>query len=217
MLCKLSYYLQFLPAPWEGELKRHFLKYAKYRKKALGIAFAPGYTIPATALILGVLAAVAIISKTPGDAIKGFGDVIVLSGSDESILYAFWKCSRYHIITVLLSTSFLGVAAVPVLLGYRGFTMCCTSAILILDYSLKGALLSALIIGLPALISLPCLLLMASDAIHASSELFVMRFSLRQRVPPRYDPRRMFFCLSILMPVAFFENQIVPILISHII
>lgn len=197
-------------------MRRRLFKYAKYRQKVFAAALMPGYAVPASALILGVLAAVAVISKTPEGTIKGFGDTIVLSGSQGSLLTAYWKCSRYHIFTALLSTSFLGVGAIPVILGYRGFTMCCTSAILILDYNIRGAILSAVILGLPSLFSIPCLLLIASDSMHASAELLTMRFGLKQRFPPRYDPRRIFLCLGFLIPVAFFENQIVPRLISYI-
>lgn len=198
-------------------MKRYFLKYARRGRRGLtGLRF-PGYALPAVALCVGILTAAIVISKTPENTIKGFGDIIILSGSNTSVLSAYWKCSRYHIFAALLSTSFLGVLTIPVLLGYRGFTLCCTSAALILNYTDNGAMLSAIMLGVPSLISVPCLLLIASDSMRSSAELITARFGLHQRYPSRYSPRCIFLCLGALIPVALFENQMLPKLILYFI
>jgi hypothetical protein len=127
--------------------------------------------LPAISLLVGVLVGVAVISRTPAETIRGFGDAIVLSDDRLSIVSAYWKCSRYHIFAALLSTSYLGVFLTPALLMTRGFTLCCTSAALILDYPEQGALLSAAQLGLSNLVSLPCLLLLSADSVRLSGSM----------------------------------------------
>jgi hypothetical protein len=195
-------------------MNRPILRRTSFIKHRRSEKLCPQNFLPAASMLVGITAAVAVMSRTPEDTIRGFGDAIVLSGTRASVLSAYWKCSRYHIFTALLSTSYLGVAGIPLLLAYRGFTLCCTSAALMLDYSASGAMLSAIILGLPGLVALPCLLILASESIRTSAQLFTMRFGLGQRYPPRFSVRRVCLCFVFLIPVAVIEQQVLPKLIT---
>ena len=198
-------------------MKRYFFRRFDLRKARPMEYRQPFGALSAISLLAGILAALAVIQRTPGETIKGFGDAIILSGSEASVLSAYWKCSRYHIFTALLSTSFLGAVAIPVLLAYKGFTLCCTSAALILDHPANGAMLSAIILGLPGLISLPCLFVISMCSMQASAQLMSSRFGLRQRYPMRCEMRRVCLCLAFLIPVAVYESRMLPKLIKMII
>lgn len=198
-------------------MKRPFFRCNRFGRQSFSGISHPLNVLSAVSLLLGVAAAAAVMSRTPEDTIRGFGDAIVLSGANASVLSAYWRCSRYHIITALLSTSYLGVAAIPLLLAYRGFTLCCTSAALILDYTANGAMLSAIILGLPGLIAVPCLLYIASESMRASVQLFSIRFGLRQRYPTHIEVRRVCLCFSFLILAALFERQLMPRLIAMLI
>ena len=191
-------------------MKRKLFRYFRFKRQYPETDSGPKIALPVASLLLGIAAAIVAMANTPREMVCGFGDAIVLSGANVSFLSAYWRCSRYHIFTALLSTSYLGVVAVPALLAYRGFTLCCTSAALILDYANRGAMLSAVILGLPGLAALPCLLLIAAESMHDAERLFSARFGLRQRTPAQFHWRRACLCFSFLILPALFEQRLLP-------
>ena len=198
-------------------MKRTFFIHTKFAGHSVYTNDNYSLLLPALSIFVGVIAALFALLSAPDEAIKGFGDAIILDDLEASLLSAYWNCSRYHIFTALFSTSFLGVVLIPALLLYRGFALCCTSAALILDHASTGAMLSAIILGLPGIITLPCLLMISSYSMQASAQLLNQCFGLRQRYPVRSDVRRVCLCFICLIPVAVLETHITPKLISFII
>jgi len=197
-------------------LKRFLLRSAKIRRTCSVLTVRVTAVLPAAFLLLGVLAAVAAIARTPAETIRGFGDAIIFSEDGASILSAYWKCARYHILAVLLSTSWLGVLLAPALLAVRGFTLCCTSAALLLDYPEQGALLPAAVLGISNLISVPCLLLVSADAMRLSGRLAAARLGLRYGPSTGIETKHMLLGLGLMLPVAAYEQQILPKLVAWI-
>ena len=193
-------------------MKRRFSRYAALRRKFAAPALTPAYAVPVFAVLIGVSAAAAVISATPADTIRGLGDAVALGDFDQCFFSAYWRNSRYHILSAVASTSYLGLAAIPALMCCRGFTLCCTSAALIIDYGSRGALVSSLILGLPSLVTLPCLFAVAADSLTASADIFSLRFGLRQKTVPRSGLRRLMICLGAILPVTLFDCKIAPML-----
>ena len=188
-------------------MKRYLFQYAALRKDT---DF--DFVVPALSVAMGVLLAAAVIPRTPPDTIRGYGDAALLSGTGASFLSAYWKCSRYHIIAALLSTSFLGTFAIPVVLAYRGFALSCASAAVMLDYPSGGALFSALFLGIPAVITVPSLIWLSGEAMASSRDLFCRRFAARPRLRGATGLRNMLFSFAVLIPAAVLEATVLPAL-----
>ena len=186
-------------------MKRYLFKYAGLRRDG-GLRL----PLPALSLMAGIVLALLVIPRTPVETIRGYGDAAVFSGSGVPFLTAYWKCSRYHILVALLSTSYIGAAVIPAVLGYRGFALTCASAAVMIDYPASGAALSAIVLGIPALITVPGLLVLAGDSINASSRLFSLRFGLRQRAASSAAARRALICMGSLIPAAILETTLLP-------
>lgn len=198
-------------------MKPYFSRLFPFRKRSKASGCGSFDLHTAVSLLIGVIAALAAVYETPGNTIKGFGDAIIGSEKNASVLSAYWNCSRYHIFTILFSTSWLGTALVPALLAYRGFNLCCSSVALLIDYPDVGTVLTAIILGLPGLISVPCLILIASYSMEASAGVMSLRFGHRQRYPAHSDLRRIVLCFICLIPVAVYEALILPKLITMVI
>lgn len=197
-------------------MRKKILRYARYRQKYFMSSIIPTFAVSLVSLLIGIIVAAIIISKTPIDTIRGLGDSIVLSGSEGTVIESFWKCSKYHIFIWLISTSFLGVVLVPMALAYRGFVLCCSSAALIFDYGIMGAVISAAMFGLTALVSIPCLLIVATDSMSSSLSLFSQRYGIKRRGSYDTNSKRSLICILIMLPLAFIEHKIIPILLEYL-
>ena len=133
-------------------------------------------------------------------------------------VYAFLNGSKFHIFALICATSTLGVATIPALVAVRGYLLSCTAAAIYVGYpGGKGLLINAVVIGLPALITLPCLIIMASDSLTQSRKLL----SLSLGNPP--DTSRSVPIISRSMVGLFFiaiaalaEEMLMPMLIANI-
>ena len=92
-----------------------------------------------------------------------------------------FSCAKYHLLVLLFSTSLAGVLLIPATLAFRGFALSCTAACVASAYPEQG---TALVLGLPALLTVPSLFVVAFGG-----ELFSARLLsnyARQPLPPRY-------------------------------
>ena len=94
-------------------------------------------------------------------------------------------CSAAHLLTLLFSTSVIGVLLIPAAMAMRGFTLACSAAWLTAAWPGDGWALALAVLALPALFTVPSLFVTAQSG---------MAFSLRllgaytRRAPPM--PRR---------------------------
>lgn len=80
-----------------------------------------------------------------------------------SFLGLLFSCSKYHLLVLLLSTSLFGVALIPVALAFRGFVLACTAAYIASAYPEQGVALTLVVLGLPSLLTVPGLFIVAFD------------------------------------------------------
>lgn len=94
---------------------------------------------------------------------------------------SFARClvnaSELFLLSALFSTSYLGVVLLPSLVFVRGCILSFGISAMFTSYSLKGLLCALLVLGIPAFVSIPCLLIVCTYCFHASKCLFMQRFN----------------------------------------
>lgn len=143
-------------------------------------------------------------------------DGYLLDNSDEYnlVLSVLW-CLRFQLLAFTLGTSFLGVLLIPVLFSFRAFLYSYASSIIISLYPQNALLMTLIIVGLPALISIPCLMLISSEALSSSVALirFIKGGYSRSRVS---RCRYLLICLPIMAICVIIEIKLVPYLAALI-
>lgn len=125
----------------------------------------------------------------------------------------FLRFSAFHLVALLLGTSYFGIILTPVLSGLRGYLLSCTAASIISAYPGNGFVMTAAILILPALISLPCFFLIALEAFRSARRIFHL---VRGNSSPRKDRLygRALSCLPFLALGTLIELKLVPYLVS---
>ncbi|MEG1633110.1 MAG: hypothetical protein RR314_03560 [Oscillospiraceae bacterium] len=123
-----------------------------------------------------------------GKALAGTaGEALLLSDgrvyAAVGYLPLFFSCAKYHIAILLFATSLLGVFLIPCAMAVRGFVLACTAVTLAASYpGLRGVLISLVVLGIPSLITVPCLFLLGRDGLCMSIRLIAL-FDRRPPLP----------------------------------
>lgn len=119
---------------------------------------------------------------------------------------------RFHILAMLIGTSFLGMVFLPPLVAARAYLLSCASATIISAYPKKGIVMALIIIGIPALLSVPTFLAISSESLSASLDLLRMRTgtSFRNRSG---RSRFVLICLIAMIICTLAEIKLVPYII----
>ncbi len=191
-------------------MKKQFVSYLrKKRSESMPLL------IPSVCLLFGVLVALLLVSNSQNDTISGFAENIIFS-REKTLLISFWDVARFHIYIALLSTSFLGVALIPLILMYKGYLMCLSSTALILDTGTHGLTLLITVLGLPMLVSIPTILIVTTTSLELSGELFLARTNNFRKIRREHSFKKILLCIAILIPLAMFEIKVLPILVEQI-
>lgn len=129
---------------------------------------------------------------------------------------AFLNSFKYHVLAVLFGLSVLGVGLVPLVVLVRGFTLsfAVTSFVKVLGNG--GFLLAFYAFGIQCIITLPCLIILASQALTMSASLVSNgRKKIGQVMTPAFFAR-LAICSLALAIAAVFEALFTPLLISSI-
>lgn len=143
------------------------------------------FAVCAVSFAVGVVAGTAL---SAGFAVgESGGEILVrimnsLRGDGAVSLWpVFFKLSWYHLLVFLLGFTVLGAALIPVTVAARGFTLAFTLAALVRLESVSGAAAGAVLLGIPAFLSVPLLFPLAAESMCVSLEL--ARIGLL-RLPP---------------------------------
>ena len=131
----------------------------------------------------------AFIAGAVGGSLLGSGELSAAEGvlpgyGSDSYFSLLFSCAKYHLIVLLFSTSLAGVLLIPATLAFRGFALSCTAAFVASAYPEQGIALVLVVLGLPALLTVPSLFIVAYGG-----ELFSARLVshyVRRPLPPRY-------------------------------
>ncbi len=134
------------------------------------------FALCAVCFALGVVSGTALSSGfAGGDAadrfFSGYVESLRSGAVRERLTPLFLGLCWYHILTFLLGFTMLGVPGIPLISAVRGFTLSFTLATLVRLYDAGGAAAGLVLIGLPALVSVPVFFPLAVDAMCASWEL----------------------------------------------
>lgn len=150
-----------------------------------------------------------------GDVLKdGAGELLLLDLPVENA-GAFLKTMRFlgfHFLALFFGTSLTGVFFIPLISMARGFAFSCASASIIADGAGGGIIMSLVAVGLPALFSVPCFILICEYASSRSKRLIELT---KGRGPGRFDSGGGAFILTIpvLIIGALIDICLVPRLI----
>lgn len=141
-------------------------------------------------------------------------DYTGISGINSAdALALFFNYSRFHLVALFLGTSVFGLAMLPVLSCAKGYALSCTAASIISCYPDKGLIMAAVILGIPAIFSLPCFFIISIEGFLSSARIFHM---VRGNSSPKKDKlyTKFLACLPFLVAGTFIEIKLVPYLIS---
>ena len=123
-------------------------------------------------VLLGVLLSGGITEGDPAsEFFSGYGQTLLSGDGDGRFLSVFMSVAWYHLLTILLSFTMLGVVLIPAVAAVRGFTLSFTLAALVRLYASQGIAAGMVLVGFTALLSVPILFLVSVDAMCASGEL----------------------------------------------
>ena len=167
--------------------------------------------------IIGVISASAVQDETAEYIVK----YVELLSSGASVSGGYFRTLlrllMYPAIAFLLGFSVLGAAAVPLLLLFRGYSLSFSLSIFIGVFGHKGTLLAILLIGVCALMSVPCLFLTSVQSFCAALKLHGLASrpdgGLRASIYGRRYFLRPLFCLFFLLAAAFAERAVLDILV----
>ena len=151
------------------------------------------------------------LSET-GDLSELMTQLSTEAGDLKGFLHALWDATWFHLLVLLAGTSLLGVLFVPVLSIARGYLLSCTAAAVLHNYPWKAVLV---LLGIPALLEIPCFLVLAADAIRTSRRLAMAASGILPHTEQN-NPilRDTVLCLIILTMSAVIETFILPVLLA---
>ncbi|MBP8640692.1 MAG: stage II sporulation protein M [Oscillospiraceae bacterium] len=133
-----------------------------------------------------------------------------------NVVTVFFHFTRFHLVAFLLASSFYGIALLPVLSCIRGYALSCTAATIMSCYPSNGLIMALVILGIPALISLPCFFTISIEGFMSSSRIFhLVRGNSAQRKDRIYA--RTLVCLPFLVIGTLIEFKLVPYLATLLI
>ncbi|MEG0035714.1 MAG: hypothetical protein RR743_03550 [Oscillospiraceae bacterium] len=149
-----------------------------------------------------------------GSEFTQFTDSTALGGTNYLLI--FYRLIRFQLIAILLGSSILGVAFLPLLCGARGYALSCAAATIISASPDKGIIMALIILGVPAIFSLPCFFAASVDAFFCSRKLCYLLRGACSPAPQRLLLRFLVY-FSFTALAAFLEMQLVPYLVSLLI
>ena len=146
------------------------------------------------------------------EQIHDAGGVAVLAHPAVYDTYALllFDCSKYHLLVLLFSTSLFGVLLIPATLALRGFALACSAAWIASTYTDNGTALALVVLGLPALFTVPALFVASQWGMMFSSRLLA---GFMRRPLPVYRTRgenRLLAVCVMLFAAAAVEYFLVP-------
>ncbi len=196
-------------------------KRKKNKTKEQSSAFDIRTLLLSAMFLCGVCAGCITVSYITGDSANVLNEYIkkeiLVSASDitgkELFLKSAVSLCKYPIVIFLLGYTAFGIAFIPAILILRGYfiSFCVTSVIRALGY--KGIPTALSLYGFQALLSIPCILIIATKAMRASQAFFSFtREGKERRLSPVPDGYLTCFllCIACLTVCAAVEALLLP-------
>ena len=151
----------------------------------------------------------------PTDAAGKLGLMISTEGR------GFYSClmenAKYELAVFLLSFFVFGAPLIPLVCLLRGFFLGFSAAVTASVYG--SFLMNAAVFGTTCLISIPCLLALAPEAVNCAAALFSAVCLGRRSGQAIYSPsyfRRCFACAAVLCAAAALDTYFIPALLAKL-
>lgn len=166
--------------------------------------------------VIGVAAGTIIGGGAQSESVLLDDGSIYAAGSFLELLFS---CSKYHLLIILFATSFLGTALIPFTCALRGFVLSCTAASILAAFPGDAAALVLIVLGLPSLLTVPCLFILACGGLRLSSDAlsFFTGGAVRANGAFFGVLQSLLLCALALLAAAGIEYVIVPPLVRLII
>ncbi|HHU22369.1 MAG TPA: hypothetical protein GXZ52_02985 [Clostridiales bacterium] len=191
------------------------------KRSGKGPVIEGGYSVLiflAVCFLAGALAGAFLSLFISVDSISGLvASYIESPGQSVSFLRVFWDCAKFHLCVLFLAGSVFGVVIIPVIVFLRAYLLSCTAAAIMAVYPDVGWVLSIVILGLPALVSMPCLFILSRDAFLASGRLLTL--SVGEYRPWLGIPifKHGLVCIVLLILISLVEKLLIPAVVGLII
>lgn len=131
----------------------------------------------------------------------------------EDLFAELANCGTYGFWMLLLSTSYLGFALVPLILAVKGFLSGCSITVCLRGGT--GEFLPALMqILLPGLFLLPALFLLGAFSIRRSARLLAFRWSDQPLPPEDSEVRNLATAAILLLLTAAAKTYVIPAILN---
>jgi hypothetical protein len=128
------------------------------------------------------------------------------------LIESLWNCSKYIIAAIFLAGSVYGILLIPALCAVRGYFLGCSAASIISAVESGGWLLSFIVVGIPALITVPCLFVIGTDGLATSKRLIVLTKGSYSGGKSVDLARHTVICSVIILLAAIINEYLVPAL-----
>jgi len=166
------------------------------------------------AFLLGALAGSLFGMFAPSEGLPAAVSGVLEAVGKKTYAQALIGCAGLHLLVLFFSVSLLGLLCIPALSAVRGFTLSCASAAIISVYRLRGAVLSLAVLGVPALLTLPCFFLLAMDGMRFSRRLLRAFSGAASGYERGALPRHLLISAALLPAAAAVEVLLVPSLLN---
>ena len=185
---------------------------------------APALIVMTAFFMLGTLIGCLTALRINGDGARALGSYLeqFLAWARDGVLISpqlaalFWRALRWPLAAFLLGFSALGLIGVPALSALRGFFLAFTAASFAMAYGHSGLTVAFLLQGIPALLSVPAFLLLATQSFSSAYTLAGRGSGQGRREFPygRDYFLRCGLCAGVLFVSLLLECYLVPILVT---
>lgn len=144
-------------------------------------------------------------------AIGDFNFLTALSG--QSFINILIQFTKFHIVVIILATSFLGIVLMPLLSCLRGYALSCTAASIIATNPKNGLPLAFIILGIPAIFSVPCFFALSVEGYFSSKRMLAYAKGIPSKRTNSFI-KQLIVCLPALAAGTLVEMKLVPFLVS---
>lgn len=127
-------------------------------------------------------------------------------------LESLWNCSKFIIAVFFLAGSVYGMLLIPVLCAVRGYFLGCSAASIISAMEANGWLLSFFVVGIPAILTVPCLIVLGADAFVSSRKLLSLSLGSYGGGTGSDLARHGIICSAIIVFTAAVNEFLIPVL-----